>query len=141
MPSLSLDEIFEEAAEVRARMRRERPAEPRAVSARYDASSNRVLVEMNNGCVFGFPVWMVPGTSRATPEELQNVQVHALGEAIAWEELNADTDVNGLLLEVLHVKAWAAKYLGSATSPAKSAAARENGKKGGRPRKKANGKG
>lgn len=139
MPSLSLDEIFEEAAEVRARVRRERPDEPRAVSARYDARSERVLVELNNGCVFGFPIWMVPGTSRATPQELENVTVQAHGEAIAWEELNADTDVNGLILEVLHVRDWAAKYLGSLTSPAKSAAARENGKKGGRPRKRVNG--
>ncbi|HYR08247.1 MAG TPA: DUF2442 domain-containing protein [Longimicrobium sp.] len=139
MPSLSLDEIFEEAAEVRARMRQERPDEPRAVSARYDASSERVLVELNNGCVFGFPVWMVPGTSRATPQELENVSVQAHGEAIAWDELNADTDVNGLILEVLQVRDWAAKYLGSLTSPAKAAAARENGKKGGRPRKRANG--
>jgi hypothetical protein len=139
MPSLSLDEIFEEAAEVRARMRRERPDEPRAVAARYDASSERVLVELSNGCVFGFPVWMVPGTSRATPQELENVSVQAHGEAIGWEELNADTDVNGLILEVLHVRDLAAKYLGSLTSPAKSAAARENGKKGGRPRKRASG--
>ena len=139
MASLTLDEIFEEAAEVRARIRRERPAEPRAVSARYDASMGRVLVELNNGCVFGFPAWMVPGTSRATQEELANVSVQAHGEAVAFEELNADTDVNGLLLEVLHVRDWAAKYLGSITSPAKSAAARENGKKGGRPRKRASG--
>ncbi|MBW3570259.1 MAG: DUF2442 domain-containing protein [Gemmatimonadetes bacterium] len=139
MPGLTLDEIFEEAGAVRARMRRERPQEPRAVGARYDASTNRVLVELNNGCVFGFPVWMVPGTSRATPQELENVSVQAHGEAIAWEELNADTNVNGLILEVLHVRDWAARYLGSLTSPAKSAAARENGKKGGRPKKRANG--
>ena len=139
MAGMTLDEIFEEAAEVRARIRRERPAEPRAVSARYDAPSGRVLVELNNGCVFGFPAWMVPGTSRATPDELANVSVQARGEAITFEELNADTDVNGLLLEVLHVRDWAAKYLGSMTSPAKAEAARENGKKGGRPRRRANG--
>ena len=139
MASLTLDEILEEAAEVRARIRRERPAEPRAVSARFDAPTGRVLVELNNGCVFGFPAWMVPGTSRATPQELEKVSVQAHGEAVAFEELNADTNVNGLILEVLHVRDWAAKYLGSVTSPAKSAAARENGKKGGRPRKRAGG--
>jgi hypothetical protein len=33
------------------------------------------------------------------------------------------------------VKEWYAKWLGSAKSEAKAAAARENGKKGGRPRK------
>jgi hypothetical protein len=139
MPSLTLDEIFEEAAVVRERMRSERPDEPRVVAARYDAASKRVLVEMNNGCLFGFPVWMVPGTSRATPQELERIQREPFGEAVIWEELNADTNVLGLMLDALHVKAWAARYLGSVTSPAKSAAARENGKKGGRPRKRANG--
>ena len=139
MASLTLDEIFEEAAAVRQRIRAERPDEPRVVAARYDASSERVLVELNNGCVFGFPVWMVPGTSRATPQELEQIQLEPFGEAVIWEALNADTNVLGLMLEALHVKAWAAKYLGSVTSPAKAQAARENGRKGGRPRKRANG--
>jgi Protein of unknown function (DUF2442) len=139
MPSLTLDEIFEEAAQVRARIRRERADEPRVVSARYDAASERVLVEMDNGCVFGFPVWMVPGTSQATPEELEQIQLESFGEAVIWEHLNADTNVLGLMLEVLNVKTWAAKYMGSITSPAKAEAARENGKKGGRPRKRIGG--
>jgi hypothetical protein len=38
---------------------------------------------------------------------------------------------------MLNVKAWYAKWLGGAKSEAKAAAARENGKKGGRPRKQA----
>ncbi|HEX2210449.1 MAG TPA: DUF2442 domain-containing protein, partial [Longimicrobium sp.] len=97
------------------------------------------LVEFSNGCVFGFPAWMVPGTSQATSAELERIQLEPFGEAVIWEDLNTDTNVLGLMLEALHVKTWAAKYLGAATSPAKAAAARENGKKGGRPRKRANG--
>lgn len=139
MASLTLDEIEAEIDVVRERMDREHPGEPRVVGARYDHATERVLVEFSNGCLFGFPVWMVPGTSRATPRELQQIQLEPFGEAVIWDDLNADTNVLGLMMSAFHLKARAAKYLGSATSPAKSAAARENGKKGGRPRKRATG--
>jgi hypothetical protein len=136
--SLTLDEIEAEIDIIRERMRREISGEPRVVGARFDKETARVLVEFGNGCLFGFPVWMVPGTSRATPRELEQIQLEPCGEAVIWEDLNADTHVIGTMMEAFHLKAQAAKYLGSATSPAKAEAARENGKKGGRPRKRAN---
>jgi hypothetical protein len=139
VPGMTLDEIDVDLDTIRERMRREHPDEPRVVSARYDHATARVLVEFSNGCLFGFPVWMVPGTSRATPEELEQIQLEPFGEAVIWEELNADTNVLGLMMAAFHLKARAAKYLGSATSPAKAQAARQNGKKGGRPRKRATG--
>ncbi|HEY0017266.1 MAG TPA: DUF2442 domain-containing protein [Longimicrobium sp.] len=135
MPGLTLDEIFAEVDVIRERMRQEHPGEPRVTGARYDHATSRVLVELSNGCLFGFPVWMVPGTSRATPDELERIELEPFGEAVLWTEINADVHVTGLMLSTLNVKTWAAKYLGSTTSPAKAEAARENGKKGGRPRK------
>jgi hypothetical protein len=137
--SLTLDEIEAEIDVIHGRMRRENPGEPRVVAAHYDHKTARVLVEFGNGCLFGFPVWMVPGTSQATPDELQQIQLEPSGEAVIWEDLNADTNVLGLMMHAFHLKTQAAKYLGSATSPAKAEAARENGKKGGRPKKRANG--
>jgi hypothetical protein len=113
--------------------------EPRAVRSWYDAGRNLVMFEMKNGCVFGFP----PPESKyyrldgATPEQLAQVEPVEDGYGLHWEELDADIAVPGLLLRLLNVKAWYAKWLGGAKSEAKAAAARENGKKGGRPRKKA----
>lgn len=141
MPGMTLDEIEDDLDVIRERMRREHPGEPRVTGARYDHATSRVLVELSNGCLFGFPVWMVPGTSRATPDELERMELEPFGEAVLWTEINADVHVTGLMLSTLNVKTWAAKYLGSATSPAKAEAARENGKKGGRPRKRADGNG
>jgi hypothetical protein len=112
--------------------------EPRAVRAWYDADQNLVMFKMKNGCVFGFPppdnsYW---GLNAATPEQLAEVEPVEDGYGLHWEELDADIAVPGLLLHLLNVKAWYAKWLGGAKSEAKAAAARENGKKGGRPRKK-----
>jgi hypothetical protein len=111
--------------------------EPRAVRAWYDAERNLVFFEIKNGCVFGFPppkgnYYRLEG---ATAEQLAQVEIEEDGYGLHWEELDADIAVPGFLLRMLNVKAWYAKWLGGAKSEAKAAAARENGKKGGRPRK------
>jgi hypothetical protein len=111
--------------------------EPRAVDAWYDRERGLVMLQLKDGCVFGFPppadaYWGLKG---ATQEQLAGVEVWDYGEVLHWEEIDADISVPGLLLHLLNVKAWYAKWLGGAKSEAKAAAARENGKKGGRPRK------
>ena len=113
--------------------------EPRAVRAWYDAERNLVMFEIKNGCVFGFPPPKDPyyRLEGGTLEQLTEVEPWDDGYALHWEELDADIAVPGLLLHLLNVKAWYAKWLGGAKSEAKAAAARENGKKGGRPRKQA----
>jgi len=56
-----------------------------------------------------------------------------------WPKLDADVYVPALLQGVLGSKSWMAKQLGTvggqARTEAKSAAAWENGRKGGRPKK------
>jgi len=111
--------------------------EPRAVEAWYEAERGLVMFKLKNGCVFGFPpsedsYW---GLNGASPAQLAEVEPVEDGYGLHWEELDADIAVPGLLLRMLNVKAWYAKWLGGAKSEAKAAAARENGKKGGRPRK------
>ena len=135
-----IDDAFRaEIAAAHARTELEDRIEPRAVKAWYDGQRQLVMFEMKNGCVFGFPrpenvVW---GLSKATPEQLAEVEPIDGGYGLHWEALDADLSVPGLLFNLLNVKAWYAKWLGGAKSEAKAAAARENGKKGGRPRKKA----
>jgi hypothetical protein len=113
--------------------------EPRAVKAWYDAERGVVMFELKNGCIFGFPPPKDPywELADATPEQLANVKVEFGGRLLLWDEIDAGIVVPGLLLHLLNVKAWYAKWLGGAKSEAKAAAARENGKKGGRPRKQA----
>jgi hypothetical protein len=132
---LTDEEILAQIPEAIARAEYEDRVEPRAVNAWYDAERKLVMFELKNGCVFGFPQRLGDGIENATPEQLAQVEVLFPGDGIGWDELDAHISVPGLLYYLLNVKEWYAKWLGSAKSEAKAAAARENGKKGGRPRK------
>jgi hypothetical protein len=132
---LTDEEILAQIEEATKRAEYEDRVEPRAVKAWYDRESKLVMFELKNGCVFGFPQSLGWGLENARPEQLAEVEVQSGGEGLGWDELDAHISVPGLLFYLLNVKEWYAKWMGSAKSEAKAAAARENGKKGGRPRK------
>ena len=98
------------------------------------------MVDLSSGILFAFPVQRIPALRRATPAALAAVTVSASGSTLHWESLDVDLSVAGLLLSAVEpgerVRQLAAEA-GRATSPAKTAAARANGRRGGRPRKQA----
>jgi hypothetical protein len=116
-------------------------SEPRAKRARYDRKTGRILVELTNGCSFAFPARRAQGLDDASDDELAEVSILGLGLGLHWERLDVDLSVPGLLAGLFGTKAWMdrerAAKAGAATSPKKAAAARRNGAKGGRPRKRA----
>ncbi len=139
-----MDKLIEEALEgydmaVKAGVRASETG-PRAVAARYEKASRRVIVDLSNGCAFVFPVDMAQGIAGAEDESLAEIEVWPGGEGLHWERLDADLGVPQLLAGIMGSRAWMkelARRGGQSRSEAKSAAARENGKKGGRPRKAA----
>lgn len=127
------------AAEARGKAMLE--SEPRATSARYDRKTGQVTVELVNGCTYMFPTHLVQDLAEASPDDLATVQVDGVGFNLHWPKLDADLYVPALVAGVFGTRNWMSKALarqaGRATSPAKTAAARANGAKGGRPRKQA----
>ena len=125
-----------EAAEARGRATL--AGEPRAEAARYDAPSGRILVDLTNGCTFAFPARRVQELESASDAEIAEVEIAGAGFALHWPARDADLSLSGLMHGAFGTKAWMtelARRAGRTTSPAKAAAARANGAKGGRPRK------
>ena len=120
-----------------ARGRESLKAEPRAATVRYDARLDRVVVELTNGCTFAFPPRLAQGLETATADQLSEVEVLGLGYGLHWEGLDVDLSLPGLMAGLFGTRRFMAARAGRATSPAKAAAARANGAKGGRPRKRA----
>jgi hypothetical protein len=125
-----------------ARARGESEQGSKARNASYDAEAGRLVVELTNGCVFGFPPDLAQGLRGASPADLGEVEVVMDGDALHWGRLDADLLVSELVRGVFGSRPWMreiARELGSrggrARTVAKAAAARRNGRKGGRPRK------
>ena len=112
-----------------------------AVSARYDRRRARVIVALNTGVELTFPARLAQGLADAAPESLAEIEISGAGLALHWPKLDADLYIPALIQGVFGTKAWMARELGAeggrARTPAKIAAARRNGQKGGRPRKSA----
>ena len=109
---------------------------PLAIAARYDAG--RIHVELNNGCAFEFPVEQAEGLAGARKSDLQQIEISASGLGLHWPRLDADLYVPSLVKGVLGTRKWMAEIGaagGKSTTDAKVAAARENGRLGGRPQK------
>ncbi len=112
-----------------------RANEPRATAARFDRQLGRVVVDLTNGCTVAFPPRLAQGLESASDDELETVDILGAGYGLHWEALDVDLSIPGLLAGVFGTKTYMARRAGQTKSPAKAAAARANGAKGGRPRK------
>jgi hypothetical protein len=113
-----------------------------AILAVYDATRKRLRVELASGVVLQIPVAMVQGLSKAPARDIKSVELTGRGSSLHWPALDLDLSVPQLLAGSLGSDTWMrtlASHAGKRRSRAKTLAARENGKKGGRPRKTAPG--
>jgi hypothetical protein len=112
--------------------------EPLATSVRYDEAADTVVIEINNGATLIVPRMLMQGLTDATVAQLRRGDIAGHGTALEWRDVDADFTIISLLGGVFGGKRWMAELArraGSTPSPAKAAAARRNGTKGGRPRK------
>lgn len=125
-----------EYEQANARMRRQRQIGA-VVSAKYQRSTRRVVVELLAGIQLSIPADRVEGLADATAHQLENIEISPSGLGLSWPQLDVDLHVPSLLQGVLGSSKWMAALMGksggSSTSDAKRAASRENGRLGGRP--------
>lgn len=112
---------------------------PAAVSVRYDRRAARIIIVLASGLELAFSPKQVQGLKNARPSDLTNADISPSGLGIHFPHLDADLYIPALLEGFLGSKHWMAAEIGKlggrVSTKAKAAAARQNGKLGGRPRK------
>jgi len=137
MPDWVEKELRSNFARANRAGRRAANTEPRAAYVEYCAREHALSIELTNGAVVTFPVKLIPTLRRAAPPDLRAVEILGRGSGLHWESLDLDLSVPNLLSAVFAGPEWLAelgRLGGRRSSPAKAAAARRNGRKGGRPR-------
>ncbi len=112
---------------------------PCAMKVHYERKRDRVVIRLSTGIEVAFQPRDAQGLERAKPDQLDTIEISPSGLGIHFPKLDADIDVPALLEDFLGSKRWIAahqgKIGGSASTRAKAAAARRNGRLGGRPKK------
>jgi hypothetical protein len=114
---------------------REHSMEPRAASVTYDRSTARFVITLTSGAEVAIPAELLQGMKDASDADRGKVHLQAAGHGVHWPTLDLDFTVPGLIADIFGTRSYMAQQAGQARSNAKSAAARRNGRKGGRPRK------
>jgi hypothetical protein len=105
----------------------------------YERKRDRVVIGLSTGIEVAFRPRDAQGLERAKPNQLDTIEISPSGLGIHFPKLDADIYLPALLEGFLGSKRWIAAELGklggSASTTAKAAAARRNGRLGGRPKK------
>jgi hypothetical protein len=126
-------------AQIDAAIKRANAQKPatRIVAAHFDQLSDAVVVKLSTKATVIVPRKAIPGFASINPRQLADLAPQASRLSI-WSE-TADTGIRvERLLKIAAGPALttiAAGILGGTSTPAKAAAARKNGRTGGRPRK------
>ncbi|MGO9865853.1 MAG: DUF2442 domain-containing protein [Terriglobales bacterium] len=111
---------------------------PKAVSAQYDRKKGHIVIGLSSRLILSFSPRDAQGLENATPSQLDEIEITPSGFGIHFPKLDADLYVPGLLEGFLGSRKWMASRLGriggQSRSRAKRAAAKANGRLGGRPR-------
>jgi uncharacterized protein DUF2442 len=120
---------------------RKRPPvyEMRARAARYLADERAVEVTVETGARVTVPLRIFPTLAHVPTATLATVTVSSGGWGLLWDAIDEDYEVEGVVTAALGLNSRTAmralaRIGGRTKSPARAAASRANGAKGGRPR-------
>ena len=110
-----------------------------AVAATYDAGDDLITIRFADGVELRVPRRLVQGLQHATPEQLRRIEIEGPGTGVIWPALGVAHYVPGLVAGLFGTRRWMAEIGrrgGKRRTKAKALAARTNGAKGGRPRRR-----
>lgn len=113
-------------------------AKPHAVEARFVVRGAELQVKFSNGLSLVVNARAIPALQGHPLSSLKNPHVTAGGDGLVFDEANLAFNLPSLLAPFLPLelaRSRVAAESGRASSAKKAQAARENGSKGGRPRK------
>jgi len=112
------------------------------VSAAYDVATDAIAIQFAEGVQVLIPRKLLQGLQDATPSQLKRIEIERPGTGLVWPALGVAHYVPGLIAGLFGTRQWMAEIGrrgGARRTDAKAVAARANGAKGGRPRKRASG--
>lgn len=119
---------------------------PKASSAKYDKKSKRLIIDLISGTTLLVPISLIQGLQSDNEQNLSDFDLMVEGSQIHWHTLDAQFYIKSLLEGVFGTRKWMenlnehlsiiGRKGGASRSDAKRRASAENGKKGGRPRRK-----
>jgi hypothetical protein len=110
----------------------------------FDPETRRFVLRLASGTSVEFDAAALWELKDAALEDLVDVGLSPSGSSITWLKLDVDISVDGLVMDLLGSPEWRRalrrnlnRELARTKTEARAKAARENGKKGDRPRKAA----
>jgi hypothetical protein len=110
-----------------------------ALELKDDKDGRLLSLRMSDGSLHLIPVERVEGLSASSADAILRFEITEDGLGVHWPDLDLDLYVPELVQGIYGTKKWMSslgRRGGQSRSAAKSRAARENGRKGGRPRKR-----
>ena len=129
----------ERYAQARARGKTRAEDASAVVSARYESDTDAIDLTFGGGGSMSIPRKLIPGLQKASEAKIESIVVSPAGDALSWPSLDVDVYVPGLVERAFGTRLFAAstgRRGGRRRSKAKASAAKANGAKGGRPRKR-----
>lgn len=107
-------------------------------SVGYNAKTDAIRLTLSSGVRLSIPRSQIPPLAKAEPEQLAAVYAGNGGATISQDDLDVDVFVPGLLDRLFGrtIRGNLGSRAGKVSTLAKARAARKNGRKGGRPKKR-----
>ncbi|MBI6546002.1 MAG: DUF2442 domain-containing protein [Cyanobacteria bacterium NC_groundwater_1444_Ag_S-0.65um_54_12] len=119
---------------------------PTAIDVTFMKASGLLVLTLATGVSISIPLSFIEELRDLEPEMLDELEIDLGGKGVVLESTDVHISVEGLVLDALGAPGWKKairahllREVAGIRSERKAAAARENGKKGGRPKKATNG--